>query len=93
MTNPFPGMDPVIEQRSVWPGFHNTFIGQLRGSINRDLPDRYAATIEHRLELSTDGDAAQVIADVSISERDGSAGLGGRLSRRWMPRGWSDFPS
>ncbi len=33
MASPFPGMNPYLEQRSVWEDFHQSFITEIRESI------------------------------------------------------------
>ena len=73
MSNPFPGMDPYIEQRSIWQTFHSSFIAVLRSAINEDLPAQYAATIEQRLalEVNEDGPRSTLVADVSVADTEG----------------------
>ncbi len=41
MTSPFPGMDPYIEDRGLWPDFHDDLIGEIKRAIAADLPSRY----------------------------------------------------
>lgn len=43
MPSPFPGMDPYLEEPSLWPDFHLTLTVVLRAELNRRLPDRYVA--------------------------------------------------
>ncbi len=41
MTNPFPGMNPYLEQRRFWGGVHHTLITYLRNDLQRQLRPRY----------------------------------------------------
>ena len=54
MPSPFPGMDPYFEQRSVWAGFHNQFIAEVRRLLTATLPSQYATTLEERLVIAYD---------------------------------------
>nr|WP_184195436.1 DUF4058 family protein [Armatimonas rosea] len=49
MPSPFPGMDPYLERRSLWPDVHNAFLFCLRAEINRKLPQGFSARMEERL--------------------------------------------
>jgi hypothetical protein len=39
--NPFPGMNPYLERRDIWPDFHDGLIVQLRDILGPLLPDNY----------------------------------------------------
>lgn len=39
--SPFPGMDPYIEDRGLWPDFHTKLIGEIERALAATLPDRY----------------------------------------------------
>ena len=41
MKSPFPGMDPFIEDRGLWPDFHDDLIAEIKRSLAVRLPDRY----------------------------------------------------
>jgi hypothetical protein len=41
MKSPFPGMDPFIEDRGLWPDFHDDLIGEIKRSLAARLPERY----------------------------------------------------
>ena len=45
METPFPGMDPYLEQPSMWPDVHNSLIYAIRGQIQQQLSPRYKAVI------------------------------------------------
>jgi hypothetical protein len=49
MPSPFPGMDPYLENPSIWPAFHHTLINTLRAHLLPGLQDRYKASIGERL--------------------------------------------
>ena len=77
----FPGMDPFLERRAVWPSFHTMFLAELTSQLNQMLPAEYAARIEQRLVLSYDVDLTSerraIIADTSIfSSKDPSDDIG-----------------
>jgi hypothetical protein len=72
MELPFPGMDPYLEEPSIWPDVHNSLIYAIREQIQRQLSPRYKAVItpyvslEH-LEIMPTQRA--VVPDVGIVER------------------------
>ncbi|MBI1913363.1 MAG: DUF4058 family protein [Planctomycetes bacterium] len=41
MKSPFPGMDPFIEDRGLWPDFHTKVIGEIERALAAVLPERY----------------------------------------------------
>ncbi len=41
MPSPFPGMDPFIEDRGLWPDFHDDLIAEIKRSLATRLPERY----------------------------------------------------
>jgi hypothetical protein len=41
MKSPFPGMDPYIEDRGLWPDFHTKLIGEIERSLAARIPERY----------------------------------------------------
>jgi hypothetical protein len=49
MACPFPGMDPYIERREIWPDFHDSLIAAIRGLLQPLLRPRYAAVTQDRL--------------------------------------------
>lgn len=46
MPSPFPGMDPYLEDRSIWPGFHHSLAEELRGMLNAHIGPKYYADVE-----------------------------------------------
>lgn len=48
MSSPFPGMDPYLEDRNIWPGFHHSLAEEIKGRLNARLSERYYADVELR---------------------------------------------
>ena len=70
MPSHFPGMDPYLEDSSVWMDFHERFITYCSDALNDRLPDAYETRIEERVNLvSCEDEAARsYLADVAILE-------------------------
>ena len=51
MPSPFPGMDPYLENRSLWPDFHTSFIAYIREQLQAQIRPKYNARIEERIHL------------------------------------------
>jgi len=51
MPSPFPGMDPYLEKRSVWPDFHAGLIAYIREHLQAQIRPKYNARIEERIHL------------------------------------------
>lgn len=51
MPSPFPGMDPYLEKRSLWPDFHSSFITYIREHLQEQIRPKYNARIEERIHL------------------------------------------
>ena len=69
MPSPFPGMDPYLEDPTVWPGFHNKFVSELETALTQLLlPHYYVARSEERVYISTDIDPGRcaIIPDIHI---------------------------
>jgi len=48
MPSPFPGMDPFLEDRDLWPSFHHTLIACLRDLLQPGLTGAYEGRIGER---------------------------------------------
>lgn len=48
MPTPFPGMDPYLEQRELWPAVHNRLIVALADYLAPRLRPRYYVDLELR---------------------------------------------
>ncbi len=80
--NPFPGMNPYLEQSRVWPDVHNDLIAQLRSSLGPQLPPQYRIAIDQRFEIDVafpvdDADSRNIVPDLSLTT--GRANAGGVL--------------
>lgn len=51
MPSPFPGMDPYLEKRNLWPDFHATLITYIREHLQPQIRPKYNARIEERIYL------------------------------------------
>lgn len=51
MAGPFPGMDPYLEDPSLWRGLHTSFIVGTMTALNQVLPEGYVADVEERVYL------------------------------------------
>lgn len=67
MPSPFPGMDPYLEERSLWPDVHSTLISYIRESLQPQVRPKYIARIGERVELAN-VTKQQYIPDVSVVE-------------------------
>jgi len=70
--NPFPGMNPYLEQPRLWPGVHNGLIAALQSSLGPQLPPQYRMEINERYELdvgiSAEREASRdIIPDLSVT--------------------------
>lgn len=48
MPSPFPGMDPYLEEESLWPSFHHQLVMCLHQLLLPGLGDRYRARVAQR---------------------------------------------
>jgi hypothetical protein len=55
MPSPFPGMDPYLEARSVWPDVHASLITYMREALQPQIRPNYIARIGERLQLAQIG--------------------------------------
>ena len=65
--NPFPGMNPYLEDPRFWRGFHNKFIALLETQLNAVLPKGYAANAEGRITIEP---LEQVMIPDTVITRD-----------------------
>lgn len=64
MPNPFPGMNPYLEERSGWQGLHNMLIAQIAQALNAVLPPNYVASTEVRCLISHS--LREITPDISV---------------------------
>src|SRR3954452_22959070 len=51
MPSPFPGMDPYLENPSIWPDVHHRLGTELSSVLNQSLPPPFYARVEMRPEV------------------------------------------
>src|SRR3954447_14095748 len=74
MKSPFPGMDPYLEEPSLWPDVHLTLIIAMRAVLNTSMPPGYAASADryvwiHEPEATERTRAIRPDVDI-VKERD-----------------------
>lgn len=52
MPSPFPGMDPYLEDRSLWPDLHQRLITYISESLQPAIRPKYVARIGERIEVA-----------------------------------------
>src|SRR5687767_11967903 len=78
MKSPFPGMDPFIEARGLWPDFHQRLMARIADLVSQSLPPKYVARLGHRTyidrvsEDAESGDETHFEPDVSVLQRGGN---------------------
>jgi hypothetical protein len=63
-------MNPYLEQRPVWPDFHNTLVVAIKAALQPQLLPRYLAFTQDRLFV-VESDRA-ILPDVSILHKEGA---------------------
>ena len=66
MPSPFPGMDPYLEERSLWPDVHSSLISYIRETLQPQVRPKYVARIGERIALEALGKS--FIPDVMVVE-------------------------
>jgi len=69
MYNPFPGMNPYLEQPGLWPQVHNRLIVAIADEITPQVAPKYRVSIEERVYTTTEAMPLIGIADVSVTHR------------------------
>ena len=67
MPNPFPGMNPYMENPAYWRGIHTRLIIALDEAINRQLPSPFVSSVEERVYMALPGQYAY--PDLALAER------------------------
>jgi hypothetical protein len=83
MPSPFPGMDPYLEDPSLWPTVHNGLAVGIAEELNRVLPDGYYAKNQYRYEL----DILQADDPRDLQSREADVGIS--RPRPWVVGGAS----
>lgn len=69
MPSPFPGMDPYLENPTLWPDVHHELISVAREMLLAALRPRYFVQIDERLYVATDDEEkALILPDMSIRQ-------------------------
>ena len=66
MKNPFPGMNPFLEQR--WGDFHTRFNVAISDALNRRLPGDLEARVEESVTVDYDIEHRTIYPDVNVIE-------------------------
>lgn len=77
MPSPFPGMDPWLEGRGVFPDVHNRFIAEFSAALNAVIPPPYFTAIGTRVVIEGDAPDRFVEPDVDILKPPGANGSHG----------------
>lgn len=67
MPNPFPGMNPYLEQAELWHQVHNRLIIAIADALTPQIAPRYRVSIEERIYTSVDELLLVGIADVVVT--------------------------
>lgn len=73
MNNPFPGMNPYLEQPELWHQVHNRLIVAIADEITPQVVPQYHVAIEERVYSSVSDNLLVGIADVAVSRRNDSS--------------------
>jgi hypothetical protein len=91
MTNPFPGMNPYLEDRALWNDFHASVVIYIRNALQPHLRPRYVARVEERVYLEFT--ACYIAPDVALFRRrrpDSEGGGGAAVLERCARRDCAD---
>ena len=71
MTSPFPGMDPYLEDPSLWPDVHQSLSGEIRDRLIPELRPRYVARLVPRQVMDEPGEEELrvMFPDISVIRR------------------------
>ena len=76
--NPFPGMNPYLERRDIWPDFHNRLIVAMAEELGPQLPDDYHIALQQRIEVAEPFDSqsglALMIPDLLVTDEPAGPG-------------------
>ncbi|AFY57980.1 hypothetical protein Riv7116_5611 [Rivularia sp. PCC 7116] len=73
MNNPFPGMNPYLEQPELWHQVHNRLIVAIADEITPQVAPQYHVAIVERVYSSISDNLLVGIADVAVSRRNDSS--------------------
>ncbi|GIV18207.1 MAG: hypothetical protein KatS3mg022_3642 [Armatimonadota bacterium] len=67
MASPFPGMDPYLEDKSIWNDVHHSMTTYIRNALQRQVRPRYSVLIEERVYVQEV--SREIVPDVSVLQR------------------------
>lgn len=67
--NPFPGMNPYLEQPELWHQVHNRLIVAIADILTPQIAPKYRVSIEERVYTSVDDALLVGITDVAVANR------------------------
>lgn len=70
MDNPFPGMNPYLEQPELWHQVYNRLIVAIADDLTPQIAPKYQVSIEERVYTSVDDILLVGIADVAVTNRN-----------------------
>ncbi|WGV25901.1 DUF4058 family protein [Halotia branconii] len=70
MGNPFPGMNPYLEQPELWHQVHNRLIVAIADDLTPQIAPKYRVSIEERVYQSAEDILLVGIADVAVANRN-----------------------
>ncbi|MEH2182253.1 DUF4058 family protein [Nostoc sp.] len=70
MGNPFPGMNPYLEQPELWHQVHNRLIVVIADDLTPQIAPKYRVSIKERVYTSVDDILLVGIADVAVAKRN-----------------------
>jgi hypothetical protein len=85
MQNPFPGMNPYLEQPGLWPQVHNRLIVAIADELTPQIAPKYHVSIEERIYTTTESFPLLGIADVAVTSRSSASSLA-EASKLTAPR-------
>ncbi|MEO1093277.1 MAG: DUF4058 family protein [Cyanobacteria bacterium J06638_28] len=86
MQNPFPGMNPYLEQPGLWPQVHNRLMVAIADAITPQVVPKYRVSIEERVYTSTEPLPLVGIADVAVTQRSSQETIPTAAAQLVQPR-------
>src|SRR5262245_11281839 len=83
MPSPFPGMDPYLEARHIWPDLHERLANIASSDLNRRLPRPYYTRLQMRQEIGIEGDedvGRRIVPDVVLAKTPRPEGPSGAVA-------------
>ena len=66
MPSPFPGMDPYLEDRRLWPDVHNSLMVAIRDHLAPLVEPAYYVAVEERIYITPAEPADRIVPDVAV---------------------------